>query len=139
MEETILDPDRRRVSEGVLGGMDTTWVMISSGEQCIANIPTMVQGAGYKDSTSQQKLSEEAPSAPRSALQPDALTLEPIGPRVPASLRERTEAPLPPPRPRRKFIHPKQLSPFPERLELPFPSEAMRMWSPRAQTNSPRG
>ena len=40
-----------------------------------------------------------------------------------ASFWERTEAPLPPPRPRCNFIHPKQLSPFPERLELPFPSE----------------
>ena len=34
---------------------------------------------------------------------------------------ERAEAPLPPPRPRCNFIHPKQLSPFPERLKLPFP------------------
>ena len=40
-----------------------------------------------------------------------------------ASFWERTEAPLPPPRPGCNFIHPKQLSPFPERLELPFPSE----------------
>ena len=30
---------------------------------------------------------------------------------------------MPPPRPRCNFIHPKKLSPFPERLELPFPSE----------------
>ena len=29
---------------------------------------------------------------------------------------------MPPPRPRCNFIHPKQLSPFPERLELPYPS-----------------
>ena len=32
----------------------------SSGEQCMANIPTLVQGAGYKDYTSKQKLLEEA-------------------------------------------------------------------------------
>ena len=38
---------------------------------------------------------------------------------------ERIEAPLPPLRPRPKcdFIHPQQLSPFPERLELPFSSD----------------
>ena len=35
---------------------------------------------------------------------------------------ERIEAPLPPlwPRPKCNFTHPRQLSPFPERLELPF-------------------
>ena len=36
---------------------------------------------------------------------------------------ERNEAPLPPLRPRCNFIHPRQLSPFPERLELPFTSD----------------
>ena len=35
----------------------------------------------------------------------------------------KAEAPLPPPRPRCNFIHPKQLSPFPERLKLPFPGD----------------
>ena len=33
------------------------------------------------------------------------------------------EAPMPPPKRRYNFIHPKQLSPFPERLKLPFSSE----------------
>ena len=36
---------------------------------------------------------------------------------------ERNEAPLPPLRPRCNFIHPRQLSPFHERLELPFTSD----------------
>ena len=88
----------------------------SSGEQCMANSPTLVQGAGYK-------LPEEAPAAPRSAEQPDALTWEPVGPQGTASFWEGPEAPLPPLRPRCNFIHPKQPSPFPERMELPFPSE----------------
>ena len=48
----------------------------SSGEQCTANIPTLVQGAGYKDYTSEQKLHEEAPAAPRPTGQPDAPTWE---------------------------------------------------------------
>ena len=52
----------------------------SSGEQCMANIPAMVQGAGYKDYTSKQKLPEEAPSAPRPTGQPDAPTWDIIGP-----------------------------------------------------------
>ena len=82
----------------------------------MANIPTMVQGAGYKDYTSKQKLPEEAPSAPRPTGQPDAPTWDMIG----YPFWERTEAPLPPPRIRCNFIHPKQLSPFPERLNLPF-------------------
>ena len=40
---------------------------------------------------------------------------------------ERIEAPLPPLRPRPKcdFIHPRQLSPFPERLVLPFSNEVV--------------
>ena len=40
-----------------------------------------------------------------------------------ASFWERTEVPLPPLRPRCNFIHPRQLSPLPERLKLPFSSE----------------
>ena len=93
------------------------------GERCMANIPTLVQGAGYEDHTSKQKLPEGAPSAPRSAEQPCALTWGPFGPQGTASFWERTGAPLRPLRPRCNFIHPKQPSPFPERLELPFPSE----------------
>ena len=46
-----------------------------------------------------------------------------LDPQGTASFWERTEAPLHLPRPRCNFIHSKQLSPFPERLELPFPSE----------------
>ena len=36
---------------------------------------------------------------------------------------ERIEAPLPPLRHRCNFIHPRQLNPFLERLELPFSSD----------------
>ena len=84
----------------------------SSGEQCMVNIPTMVQGAGYKDYTTKQKQPEEAPSAPRPAGQPDALTWELLGPQGTASFWERTEAPLPPLRPRCNFIHPKAAQSF---------------------------
>ena len=95
----------------------------SSGEQYMANMPTMVQCAEYKDCTTKQKRPEEAPSAPRSMVQPDALTWELNGPQGTASFWERTEAPLLPPRPRCNLIHPKQHSLFPERLVLPIPSE----------------
>ena len=77
----------------------------SCGEQCMANIPTMVQGAGYKDYTTKQKLPEEAPSTPRQAGQPDALPWEPLGPQGTAYFWKRTEAPLPLLRPKCNFIH----------------------------------
>ena len=54
--------------------------------------------------------------------QPDAPTWELLGPQGTATFWEKTEAPLPLPRRRCNFIHTKQLSPFPERLELPYRS-----------------
>ena len=94
------------------------------GEQCMANIPTMVHDAEYKDCTTKRKRPEDTPSAPRSSWQAggehDAPTWKLSGTQGTASFWERAEAPLPPPRPKCNFIHPKQLSPFPERLRLPF-------------------
>ena len=45
--------------------------------------------------------------------------------KIKAYFWERIEAPLPPlrPRPKCNFIHPRQLSPFPESLELPFSND----------------
>ena len=100
------------------------WIYIgddSSDEQGMANFPTLVQVVVTKI-ISKQKLPEEAPPAPRSAVQPDALPWKPIGPQGTASFWERTVASLLPLRPKCNVIHPK-LSPFPERLELLFPSE----------------
>ena len=94
----------------------------SSGEQGMANIHTLVQGAGYKDYTSKQKLPEEAPSAPRSAGQRDALTWEPIGPQGTATFWENGGT-IASSKTQVQFHLPKQLSPLHERLELPFPSE----------------
>ena len=91
------------------------------GEQC------MVQSAEYKDCTTKQKRREEAPSAPSSSWQAGGEYDTPIwklsGTQGTASFWERTEAPLPHPRPRCSFIRPKQLSPFPERMKLPFSSD----------------
>ena len=59
------------------------------------------------------------------------------GPSIRHTFWERIEAPLPPLRPRCNFIHPRQLSPFPERLELPCRSmqscQAKRILSPQEQ------
>ena len=94
-------------------------------EQCMANIPTMVQGAEYKDCTSNKKdLKKHLRHRDRHGRQVENMIRlfgSYLEPRVRASFWERTEAPLPPPRPRCNFIHPKQLSPFTERLKLPFP------------------
>ena len=94
------------------------------GEQCMANIPTMVQGTEYKDCTTPKKRPGETPSAPRSSWQAggehDTLTWKLSGTQGTASFRETTEAPLPLARPRCNFIHPKQPSPFPEHLKMPF-------------------
>ena len=49
-----------------------------------------------------------------------------LDPRVRHPSGRKTEAPLPPPRPWCNSIHPKQLSPFPERLKLPFSWEEIQ-------------
>ena len=106
------------------------WIHISDdsssnlGEQCIVHIPTMVQDSEYKDCTTKHERPEEALSAPRSSWQAggehDTPTWTLSGTQRTASFWERTEAPLPPPRPGCNVTHPKQLSPPPERLKLPF-------------------
>ena len=57
----------------------------------------------------------------------DPVPCETTIPRDKPHFWERLEAPLLPlrSRPKCNFIHPQQLSPFPERLELPFSSDAM--------------
>ena len=93
------------------------------------NVPRKVRNSENKDCTVKHKQPEEAPSAPRPTGQPDAPTWELLGPQGTASFWERTQAPLPLPKRQCNFIHLKQLSPFPVRLDLPFP-----WWSPRAKT-----
>ena len=68
---------------------------------------------------------DDHPPTPRPSRQPDSLPWEPARPQDKAYFWERIEAPLPPlwPRPRCDFIHPRQRSPFPERLELPFSND----------------
>ena len=54
--------------------------------------------------------------------QPDAPTWKLSGTQGTSAFWENSEAPLPHPMRRCNFIHSKQLSPFPERLELPYPN-----------------
>ena len=65
------------------------------------------------------------PGATRISKQCDPVPCETTILRDQPHFGERIEAPLPPLRPRPKcdFIHPQQLSPFPERLELPISSD----------------
>ena len=65
---------------------------------------------------------EVIPETPRMSKLASSSPWEPAKPHDEACFWERIEALLPPLRPRPKcdFIHPRQLSPFPERLVLPF-------------------
>ena len=65
------------------------------------------------------------PETPRPSRQPDSLPSEPTRPQDKAYFWKRIVAPLPPlrPWPRCNFIHPRQLSPLPERLELHFSND----------------
>ena len=71
--------------------------------------------------------SEYIPVTPRASKQFTSLPWEPAKPQDKACFWEQIEAPLPPlrPRPKCNFIHPRQLSPFPERLVLPFSNEVI--------------
>ena len=68
---------------------------------------------------------EVIPETPILSKLSSSLPSEPAKLHDKACFWERIEAPLPPLRPRPKcdFIHPRQLSPFPERLVLPFSNE----------------
>ena len=70
---------------------------------------------------------EVIPETPRVSMLASSLLWEPAKPHDEVCFWERIEAPLPPLRPRPKcyFIHPRQLSPFLERLVLPFSNEVI--------------
>ena len=71
--------------------------------------------------------SEYIPVTPRTSKHSTSLPWETAKHQDEACFWERIEAPLPPlrPRPQCDFIHPRQLSPFPERLVLPFSNEVI--------------
>ena len=75
-------------------------------------------------STDQGEVISETPGVSKLA---SSSPWEPAKPHDEAFVWERIEAPLPPLRPRPKcdFMHPRQLSPFPDRLVLPFSNEVI--------------
>ena len=91
----------------------------SSDEHNVTDFPVL-HSTGHTD-----YIRDDHPPTPRRSRQPDSLPWEPTRPQVKAYFWDRIEAPLPSlrPRPRCNFIHPGQLSPFPERLELPFSND----------------
>ena len=110
--ETLQDPGRRFVQKKAFV---EDWVFVSgdsSDGQTVMDFPVL-HSTDHSDCI---------PETPRISKQFDSLPWEPTRPQDQAYVWERIEAPLPPlrPRPECNFIHPRQLSPFPERLELPF-------------------
>ena len=108
--ETLLDPGRRIVQKALLGGVGSA---DSSDGQNVMDFPVL-HSTDHADCI---------PETPRISKQFDSLPWEPTRPQDKAYFWERIEAPLPPlrPRPKCNFIHPRQLSPFPERL--PFSND----------------
>ena len=98
------------------------WVFVggdASDEQNVMDFPVL-HSTDHTDC-----IRDDHPPTPRPLKQPDSLLWEPTRPQDKAYFWERIEAPLPPlrPQPKCNFIHPRQLSPFPERLELPFSND----------------
>ena len=86
---------------------------------------TKVRRSEDKDGTVKHEQPLDASSAPKSSWQavgaPDAPTWKLSGTQGSSAFWEKPEAPLPHQNAGCNFIHPKQLSPFPERLKLPYP------------------
>ena len=97
------------------------WVFISDEhtDQQASKDDSVLQSTDYSDCI---------PGTTRSSKHCDPVPCEPTIPlRQSLFFWERLEAPLPPlrPQPKCNFIYPQQLSPFPERRELPFSSDAI--------------
>ena len=85
----------------------------SSDEQGVTNFSVFLHNTGNTD-----YIRDDDPATPRPSRQPDTVSWEPMRPQDKAYFWERIEEPLPPLRPRCNCIHPRQPSPFPERLEF---------------------
>ena len=99
------------------------WQRVDDGSKCYPGEYSI--RSENSDYAIKYEQSLDAPSAPRSSWQavgqPDAPTWKLSGTEGTSAFWEKSEAPLPFSKRIRNFIHPKQLSPFPERLELLFP------------------
>ena len=113
--ETLQDPGRRFVQKKKKKAFVEDWVFVSgdsSDGQTVMDFPVL-HSTDHSDCI---------PETPRVSKEFDSLPWEPTRPQDKAYVWERIEAPQPPlqPRPECNLIHPRQLSPFPERLVLPF-------------------
>ena len=86
----------------------------------VTDFPVLLHSTGLTD-----YIRDDHPPTPRPSRQPNSLPWEPTRPQDKAYFWERIEAPMPPSRPRCTFTHPRQLSPFLERLELPCSNDEL--------------
>ena len=108
--ETLLDPGRRLVPQK----KSLLWKSrCSSAVNLLTDRTLQISVLHSKDH------SECTHQRPRTSRQFDSLPWESAKPQDKACFWERIEAPLP----KCNFIHPRQLSPFPERLELPLSTD----------------
>ena len=120
--ETVLDPIRRHVPESI----SDEWQLVGDGskrdpvEDSAQTIPCASDSSTVPSSMSNLW----TPHRHRIPLggEPHASIWKLSGTEGSSAFWEKPEAPLPPLKRVCNFIHPKQLSPFPERLELPYPN-----------------
>ena len=119
--ETLLDPGRGIVQKGLLAGVGLRRRRFSDKQNVMDFL--VLHNTDHTDC-----IRDGHPPTPRPSGQPDSLPLEPTRPQDKAYSWERIEAPLPPlrPQPKCNFIHAQQLSPSPERLDLPFFFQMMK-------------
>ena len=112
--ETLLDP----VEDSFKKAFVEEWVFISD---VPSEGPSSVEVPMFHNTDH----SEYIPVTPRTSKHSTSLPWETAKTQDKACFWERVEAPLFPlrSRPKCNFIHPRQLSPFPERLELPFSND----------------
>ena len=107
--------------------MSQRWYVVQKPKDCTVKHKQPMEAPSAPRPMEQYEQPLDPPSTPKSSWQavgePDAPTWKLSRTDGTASFWEKTEASLPHPQRRCNFIHLKQLSPFPERLELPFPSE----------------
>ena len=113
--ETLLDPRLGIRSRKPL------WKSGSSSAMNLLTDRTLVEDSVLQSTDH----SDCIPGTTRISKQCEPAPCESTKPQDKANFWEPFEAPLPPlrPRPKCNFIHPRQLSPFPERLELPFSND----------------
>ena len=117
------------MTEWVCRGMDKTIIPVEDSTKtvpCSSDSSKLLKAENRDCALKYEQLWDNS-SAPRSSWQaggqPDAPTWKLSGTQGTSAFCENSEAPLPHQKNARNSTHPKQLSPFPERLKLPYPDE----------------